>query len=109
MAPQDPYPPHPDPTGSTIDTPPEPERPGMLASRADTDTPAWPAPTASPLGLGHDSGGPIPLAFLGRTSTVEHQDPTLSIPTDTYGHLTAEDARRVLEGAGFLAGTEVRW
>ena len=33
----------------------------------------------------------------------------LTTTTDTYGHLTAEDARRVLEGAGFLAGTEVRW
>jgi site-specific DNA recombinase len=89
MAPQDPYPPHPDPTASTIDTPPEPKRPGMLASRADTDTPAWPVPTARPLGLGHGSGGPIQLAFLGRTSTVEHQDPTLSIPRQHHSSQAA--------------------
>jgi integrase/recombinase XerD len=28
---------------------------------------------------------------------------------DVYGHLTAEDARRALEAAGFLAGREVQW
>lgn len=33
----------------------------------------------------------------------------LTTTTDTYGHLTAEDARRALESVGFLTGTEVRW
>jgi integrase/recombinase XerD len=33
----------------------------------------------------------------------------LTTTADTYVHLTAEDARQILEGAGFLAGTEVRW
>ncbi|MGW7384485.1 tyrosine-type recombinase/integrase [Streptomyces sp. NPDC054794] len=33
----------------------------------------------------------------------------LTTTTDTYGHLTAEDARRALKKAGFLTGTEVRW
>jgi integrase/recombinase XerD len=27
---------------------------------------------------------------------------------DSYGHLTAEDARRALQAAGFLTGQEIR-
>jgi site-specific recombinase XerD len=40
-------------------------------------------------------------SLLGHTSVTT----TLSI----YGHLTAEDARRALENAGWLTGTEVSW
>ncbi|MBV9444870.1 MAG: tyrosine-type recombinase/integrase [Streptosporangiaceae bacterium] len=32
----------------------------------------------------------------------------ITTTADTYGHLTAEDARQVLEAAGFLTGREVR-
>jgi len=40
-------------------------------------------------------------ALLGHSS--------IATTSDVYGHLTAEDARRALEAAGFLAGQEVRW
>ena len=40
-------------------------------------------------------------ALLGHSSTVT----TLSI----YGHLTAEDARKALEAAGWFTGSEVTW
>jgi site-specific recombinase XerD len=33
----------------------------------------------------------------------------LSTTLDVYGHLTAEDARRVLEDAGWFTGTRVQW
>jgi integrase/recombinase XerD len=32
---------------------------------------------------------------------------SVTTTTETYGHLTAEDARRALERAGFFTGTEV--
>jgi integrase/recombinase XerD len=32
----------------------------------------------------------------------------ITTTVDTYGHLTAEDARRALEAAGFLTGREVQ-
>ena len=34
---------------------------------------------------------------------------SIATTMDVYGHLTAEDARRALEAAGFLTGREVRW
>ena len=40
-------------------------------------------------------------ALLGHSS--------IATTMDVYGHLTAEDARRALEAAGFLTGREVRW
>lgn len=33
----------------------------------------------------------------------------LSTTLDVYGHLTVEDARRVLEAAGWFTGTQVQW
>ncbi|MFJ2574991.1 tyrosine-type recombinase/integrase [Streptomyces halstedii] len=34
---------------------------------------------------------------------------SIATTLDIYGHLSVEDARRVLEEAGFLTGREVRW
>jgi site-specific DNA recombinase len=89
MAPRTPPSSHPaaDPADIPIDAPVNPRQAAARASQADA--PARPAPSplsgAIALGLGAGLGdpvgaGPIRLAFLGRTSTVEHQDPTLSIP-----------------------------
>jgi DNA invertase Pin-like site-specific DNA recombinase len=89
MAPPDPHPPRKDPSSITIDTPADPQRPAALPSRADTDSTPWPASAASPPGHDRHSGEPIRLAFLGRTSTVEHQDPTLSIPRQRHSSQAA--------------------
>lgn len=40
-------------------------------------------------------------ALLGHAS--------IATTADIYGHLSAEDARRALEAAGFLTGKEVAW
>jgi hypothetical protein len=38
---------------------------------------------------------------LGRAS--------ITTTSQTYGHLTSEDARRVLEAAGWFTGRQVSW
>jgi len=93
MAPRTPPTSHPtaDPAATAIDAPVDPGQAAAQAGQADAPAPArlapWPLSGAIALGLGLGAGagdpagaGPIRLAFLGRTSTVEHQDPTLSIP-----------------------------
>lgn len=98
MAPPTPPSADPNPADIPIDAIAAPADPRQAAARAgQADAPArpvpWPLSGAIALGLGAGAGagagagigdpaaaGPIRLAFLGRTSTVEHQDPTLSIP-----------------------------
>jgi site-specific recombinase XerD len=47
----------------------------------------------------------VPLEVV--SSLLGHASITTTI--DTYGHLTAEDARQVLDRAGYFAGAGVRW
>jgi len=69
---------------------PRPPRPDPLAAhpnRRHTEATHGPAPAPyDPVqtALDHQAAIPIRVAFLGRTSTVEQQDPTLSIPRQLH-------------------------
>jgi len=47
----------------------------------------------------------VPIEVVSKL--LGHAD--LSTTLDVYGHLTAEDARRALQDAGWFTGREVTW
>lgn len=75
----------------------------VLRLRRDTGTdfdPHWFRHTRATLLLRRKVPIEVVSAILGHSS--------IATTIDIYGHLTAEDARRALEAAGFLTGQEVR-